>query len=405
MKNFKKILILALALLLSLSALVACDNAEAESTSESGTEAGTEAEEKLVDFDYESADLSQYITLSASEYAALNVTIGKEYKFDESAVDDYINKELFKQKKKTDGDTKVTDQPIKLGDSAYIYYTGYLNGEAFDGGSNADAENPSELSIGSGSFIDGFEEGLIGVIPSATSKDSPHELNLTFPEDYHSTDLAGKSVVFKVWVEYIVQYTIPEFNDDFVKNVLEYDGTAEEYRAEIRSDLEDEYEDMAEAEALSAVISKLIEASAIIEYPQESVDYWYATYVDDFEYYMQYYTMYGYSFKSLDEFVTAYLGLAEGEDWKEITMGYAKDMVANSLVYHTVAKQQGFTATAEEINELAADIAEENSTSQKIYTVEEVIEIIGESKLRESIIFEKVEELLLNNTTIEFEAE
>ncbi len=407
MKNIKKLLTLALALLLSLAALAACDQVESETGSKTGSETSTEEETAVPDFDYQNAEISEYITLAPAEWADITVTLSSEFKFDESAVDEYINDECFNNKEKTNEDTKVTDQAIKLGDTAYIYYTGYLDGVAFEGGSNAEDEDPYGLSIGSGSFIPGFEEGLIDLVPNTTSKDAPFDLNVTFPEDYGKEELNGKDVVFKVWVEYIIQYTIPEFNDDYVKNTLEYDGTAEEYKADIRAALEEQYDEDAKTEAMSAAISMLIEAADIKEYPEQSVAYWYAMYVDEFEYYYeyyQYYEMYGYStgydFDSLDAFIASFLNLGENEDWKEITRKYSKEMAAHSLVYYSIIDQEGLRATDKEINDYATELAEQYS-----YTVDNLIAEMGESKIKEGVLFRKVEELLLKNITITYEAE
>ncbi|MGM9643680.1 MAG: trigger factor [Eubacteriales bacterium] len=397
----KKVILIISASALLLSMLAGCQPVENESESES--ESGTESETTERDFDYLSANISDYITLSPSEYKNNTVTLGTQYIITDEDVDEYINAQLFENKTKTNGDEQVTDQPIKLGDSAFIYYTGYLDGEKFEGGSNADSDEPHELSIGSGSFIPGFEDGLVGVVPNQTSKDSPFELHVTFPESYHSADLAGKAVVFKVWIEYIVQYTIPEFNDDFVKETLKFDGNAEEYRENIKNDLQNDATEAAESEALSAILNKLIDAAEFHEYPEQSINYWYNAYVDQYEYYMQYYSMYGYKFDSLDDFVKIYLGLKDGEDWKEITRGYAKEIVENSLVYYAIADEQNFSASDEEFGAEAKRLAEYYSSSSKIYTVDEIIETVGESAIKQNIIFEKVENFIMDNCTIEYE--
>lgn len=398
----KKIILIISASALLISLLAGCQSVENESESESKSESGTESETAEKDFDYLSASISDYISLSPSEYKSNTVTLGTQYVITDSDVDEYINAQLFENKTKTNGDEKVTDQPIKLGDSAFIYYTGYLNGEKFEGGPNADSEKPHELSIGSGSFIPGFEGGLIGVVPNQTSKDSPFDLHVTFPESYHSPDLAGKSVVFKVWIEYTVQYTIPEFCDAFVKETLRFDGNAEEYREKTKDDLQTEATAKAESEALSAILNKLIDAAEIHEYPEQSINYWYNAYVDQYEYYMQYYSMYGYKFDSLDDFVKTYLGLKDGEDWKEITRGYAKEIVENSLVYYAIAEAQSFSASDEEFDAEAKRLAEYYSSSSKTYTVEEIIEMVGESSIKQNIIFEKVENFIMDNCTIEY---
>jgi len=397
MKNtLTKIFALILALLTFVSVFSACNNEEPEDETEAETYDGT------TDFDYISEDLSEYVTLSPDAYKNNKVTLGTEFLITDEIVQEQIDKERFDNKVKANGGAPVTDQPIKLGDSAFIYYTGYLDGKTFEGGSNASDKYSHELSIGSNSFIPGFEEGLIGVIPGQTSADNPVSLNLKFPADYGSADLAGKDVVFKVWVEYTIQYTIPEFNDDYVKTVLKYDGTAEEYRANAKKALQEIATANAEAEAVAAVVSKLMGEATIHKYPEQSVAYWYGKYVEQYEYYMQMYAMYGYSFKSLDEFVPLYLNLKEGEDWKEKTTELAKEMVKSSLVYHAIAKQQNFSVTDEEFAERAKELAEYYSTEQKTYTVEEIIKEIGEGQIRQNILFDEVEKFLLDNCTIEY---
>ena len=264
--SLTKALILMLTLTLALAAFASCDTGSAETESESG-------DGELKNFDYLSADLDEYITLPDYDYLKNTVTLGSEYVVTDEMIDEYMADFLFDKKTKTNGDTQVTDQPIKLGDSAFIYYTGYLNGVAFNGGSNASDAKPYELSIGSGSFIPGFEEGLIGIVPSSTSKDAPYDLHVTFPENYNQKDLAGKAVIFKVWVVYTVQYTIPELTDDFVKNTVKYDGTSAEYRADIKNAMIEEAKTAAEDAALEEITEKLIKDSTVKKFPQEAIDF------------------------------------------------------------------------------------------------------------------------------------
>ncbi len=384
-----------------------------ENESESATEG-----EVTEDFDYLNSDLSQYISLSADEYQSNTVTLPTKYLVDDKMVQDYIDDECFKNRKKQNGGDLIYDQPIRYADSAFIYYTGYLDGEKFEGGSNADDKYSYELVIGSGTFIPGFEEGLIGVIPNQTSKENPYSLNVTFPEDYDNIDLAGKSVVFEVWVEYTIQYAIPEFNDDYVAKVLIYNGTAEQYRAEVKENLINASKDEADSAAVAAIVNKLTEKATIHDYPKQSVDYWYSQYVAQYEYYYQYYTAYGYSFESFDKFVVAYLGLNETDDWKTLTMAYAKEMVKSSLIYYTVAKQQGISVSDEEYTKgvkALADYYTDYYTNyytqyygyeyEYVYTEEDVIKEVGEAQIRKNILFEKVEDYLLEHCTIEYKDE
>ncbi len=404
-RSIKAYLALALVLLMSLSALTACnetDDITSEQTTVAQTDPITGSDELSADFDYENADISDLITLDKAEYDSMTVTLPTGYVYTDEILEEQLTKELFKRKTQTNGDTQVTDQPIKLGDSAFIYYTGYLDGVPFTGGSNAEDPSPSELSIGSGTFIPGFEEGLIGVIPSSTSKDSPYDLYVTFPEDYHSAEMAGKSVVFKVWIEYVVQYTIPTLTDEYVRSEFEYEGSADEYKADLGKALKEKMEAQAREQALVGAINMLIEAADIHEYPESSVSYWYNMYISEFNYYMQYYNMYGYDFTSLDQFVPMYLGLGEGEDWQAVTASYAKETVANLLVHYAIADSLGISVTDEEYaNELAA-IAESYSTDEKTVTPEEIEEQYGKQAVRQSVLLEKVEEHLSSVITIEY---
>ena len=360
-------------------------------------------DEVAKDFDYLNADLSKYITLSENDYQSNTVTLGTNYLVTDELVQQYIDDECFKNRKKENGGSLITDQPIKRGDSAFIYYTGYLNGEKFEGGSNATDKYSYELVIGSGSFIDGFEDGLIGVIPEQTSQDNPHILHLTFPKDNNNADLAGKSVIFEVWVEYTIQYSIPEFTDDYVATSLKYNGTAEEYRAQIKKNLEETSKAEAESAAVSAILNKIIEKAKVLEYPEESVDFWYAQYLAQFEYYRQYYAYYyGYNFNTLDEFVVAYLGLGEKDDWKQVVSGYAKDVVRNNLIYYTIADQQGLSVTEEEYKKGVKALAEYYSNESQTYTEEAIIQEVGEAQIRQNILFEKVDDYLLEHCTIEY---
>ena len=405
MKTLKRILLILLALTLSASAFVACDTEGGkESNSETGTEAETQAP-KLQDFDYSSANISDFVSVPKKEYESSKVTLGTEYMIKDEAVDKAIEDELFDNKAKTNGDTQVTDQAIKLGDSAFIYYTGYLNGVAFKGGSNADDTKPYELSIGSGSFIPGFEEGLIGVVPNTTSKEAPFDLHVSFPEDYsNSPDLAGKAVVFKVWIEYVVQYTIPTLTDDYVKNTLKFDGTAEEYKAHVKDTMQAEATASAESEALNAIMSLLTTKSEFKKLPEESINFWYQSYLSQIQQYVDMYKMYGMEV-TLDQMACQMLGLKEGSDWQTPLTDMAKDVVKSILIYYGVANNENLTVTDAEYLAKLKELAEYYSNDQKTYTPEEIEKEIGRSTLMQNILMEKVDEYLIDHCTIEYKDE
>ena len=407
-------LLVLLALALSVSALVACDTEKRSKKGDETSSGSTAESEKETtssgtsntesDFDYASINISDYVTVSREDYLDTRVTLSTQYIITDKTVDEYIEDQRFDDKVKTNGDTQVTDQPIKLGDSAFIYYTGYLDGVAFSGGSNATDSKPYELSIGSGSFIPGFEEGLIGIIPNTTSKDAPYDLHVTFPENYQSADLAGKAVVFKVWIEYTVQYTIPELNDDYIKNTIKYDGTVEEFKAYIKDELQASASAEAHSEAIGLVVSSLLENSTFHKYPQESITYWYNSYISQIQQYVDMYNAYGMQV-TLEDMALQMLGLASGTDWKAELRKMATEVVENILVYYAIADHEGITVTYDEVLKEAEDIAKQYSTDKKKYTAEEVISLMSEKTIRQNVLMQKVDDFLLEECTIEYKDE
>lgn len=417
MKNSHlKVLVIILAVLLVASVTALVIFLLNQNGADKSPDGDTEVKE---DFDYLGADLSQYITLNADAYQSNTVTLGTEYLVDDALVQKYIDEERFqnRQKEGVDGryGEQYTDKPVRYADTAAIRYIGYIDGKTFEGGSNVDAKYSYELAIGSGAFIPGFEDALIGVIPANTSKENPHRINVTFPEDYDHEDLAGKAAVFDVWIEYTIMYYVPEFNDDYVATILKFNGSAEAYREQVRQNLENASKDSADEQAVAAIISQLAEKAVIIEYPEQSVTYWYNQYIAQFDYYMQYYQSYGYTFASLDEFIIAYAGLAQGTDVKATVTDYAKSMVKNNLIYYTIAKQQGFNVSEEEYNNGVKALAEyytkyytEYYTNyygyeyKVTYTEADVIAEMGEARLKQNMLFEKVDAYLLEHCTIEY---
>ena len=147
--------------------------------------------------------------------------------------------------------TRSLDHPAQLGDTVVMDYEGFVDGSLFDGGK---AENFS-LKLGSGEFIPGFEDGLVGV-----SAGEEREINVTFPEQYRAKELAGKAAVFKTKVHNVVEVIVPEMDDEFAKDVSEFD-TLEELRESIRKEITDQREVEIERNFEDAVIAQVIRNS------------------------------------------------------------------------------------------------------------------------------------------------
>jgi len=184
------------------------------------------------------------------------VTLGqyKGIEVEKSVVEvteDEINEEIDKAREQNARIISVEDRAVKSGDMTIIDFEGFVDGVAFEGGKG---ENHN-LTIGSGQFIPGFEDQLIGV---EIGKEV--DVNVTFPEEYHAADLAGKPAVFKVTVKEIKEKQLPELDEDFVQDVCDFD-TVDEYKADVESKIKERKESEAKSKKEDAVVEKIVENS------------------------------------------------------------------------------------------------------------------------------------------------
>ena len=366
-----------------------------------------ENSQKEVRFDYFAADMKDYVKLDTSVCNDLNVTISSDYIVTDSDVDEYIDALCFSKKTVANDGAKITGEPVKKGDTAYIFYRGEIDGEEFPGMSNMSDETPKGLSIGSGQFIEGFEDGLIGVVPSQTSADNPVALNLKFGENYGNKELAGKEVTFYVYVLYTIQYDIPEYNEEFITDTLEFKPEGSDVMAEHKSYIRDIIEEENESEKLIAIENAiwefLISEAEIIKYPQEEVKYYYDSYVDNFEQTMNYYMYMGYVFDDFNDFVIQYMQLDETADWKAALTEECEALVAQNLIYHAISQFEGLELTEEEYEaEIQYYIDYYKSQGQGTYTRDQIIEKLGEDYIRESALYVKIKDMLMENCTVAY---
>ena len=351
-------------------------------------------------YDYFQNKASKYVSINDSLYKSPEITLPAYLNGDENAVEKYIE-HLCKENEISTG-TKITDQPIKEGDTVALYYEGWKDGEKFSGGSNMNDKTPYSLKIGSGAFIPGFEDALIGIIPANTSKDNLVDLNLTFPEDYHSADLAGKDVVFKVYVEYIDEKAPAEYTESFIKNTLAsklgYTAPSTDIKADFEKFLKDEHlPSLKKQEIQNAVWKKLMENAKIKGYPKGEVDSVYANYESEYkQYYNQYFTK---AYSSFEVFMTAYYG----SGWKTQFEEQSKNDVAKNLIYHYIAQKENITISDEEYQASIQHFIEYYAAQGQTMTAEDVEYYYGESGVKEYVISEKVNELLINNCIVSYE--
>lgn len=211
--------------------------------------------EKGKDFIF-TAEVALKPEVTLGEYKGIEVE-----KTDTSVSDEDIENEINRVLEQNARTVDVQDRPVKEKDIAIIDFEGFMDGEAFEGGSGKDFN----LTIGSHSFIDNFEEQLIGA-----SIGDEKEVNVTFPENYQSKDLAGKPAVFKVKINAIKEKELPEMDDELVKDISEFE-TVDEYKEDVKKRLSEEKEGHAKRVKEDAVVEKIIENSTM-ELPEPMID-------------------------------------------------------------------------------------------------------------------------------------
>ena len=290
------------------------------------------------------------LKFSVEVFVRPDVTLG-EYKnlgivktVDEVTEDD-VKAEIERARDRASRWIEVTDRAARLDDQVNINYAGFLGEEQFQGGT---AEN-HDLILGSGAFIPGFEDQLVGAEIGADV-----DVNVTFPEQYHSEELAGKAVVFHVHVNSIREKEMPELDEDFVKEVSETANTVDEYKAEIRERLESQAENRAESAFENEVIEKVCE-NAEVDIPAAMIEEQIDNMLRDMEMRMMYQGM------KLDDYFK-YTGQTR-EQVREMYKPSAEERVKTQLVVAAVMKAEEIKADEAEIDAEIAKYAEQNKQS------------------------------------------
>ena len=233
----------------------------------------------------------------------------------------------------------VEDRPVADGDQTVIDFEGFVDGKGFEGGKAEDYP----LTIGSHSFIDTFEEQLIG-----KKIGEECEVNVTFPTEYHAADLAGKPATFKVTVKEIKVKELPELNDEFASEVSEFD-TLDEYKKDVEKKLVEKKEIEANSKNEDAVVAKVVE-NATMEIPDKMIDAQAENMVQDMARRMQSQGL------SLDMYLK-YTGMTV-EQMKEQARPDAEKRIRTRLVLEAVAKAENIQISDEKVDEEVAKMAE-----------------------------------------------
>ena len=291
--------------------------------------------------------------VTLGEYKGIEVE-----KADTAATDEEINAEIDKERENNSRTIAVEDRAVQDGDMTVIDFEGFVDGTAFEGGKGTDYP----LTIGSGAFIPGFEEQLVGA-----ELNKEVEVNVTFPEEYHAKELAGKPAVFKCTVKEIKIKELPELDDDFAQDVSGLD-TLEEYKADVRKKLEEKKAAEAKAKKEDAVIEKIIEG-AQMEIPEAMVKTQAEQLVDEFAQRLQ---MQGLSMDQYMQFTGATV-----ESLVEQSKPQALKRIQSRLVLEAVAAAEQIVASEEDVEAEFGRMAEQYKME-----VEKLKELLGEAEIK-----------------------
>ena len=293
-----------------------------------------------------------------------------------TVTDEEVDAKIEKERENNARTIEVTDRPVKDGDMTVLDFEGFVDGVAFDGGKG---EN-YPLTIGSGAFIHGFEEQLVG---AEIGKEV--EVNVTFPEDYQAEELKGKAAVFKCTIKEIKEKELPALDDEFASEVSEFD-TLEEYKKDVKETLTIEKEKAARDAKEAAVIDAII-ADSDMDIPEAMVTTQQKQMIDEFAQRMQ---MQGLSMEQYFQFTGATL-----DKMMEQVKPQAETRIKSRLVLEAVAAKEGIEATEE-------DYEEEIKTMAEVYQMEpdKIKEMLPEKSvkgIKEDIAVKKAAEFVVNN--------
>ena len=287
--------------------------------------------------------------------------------------DEEVEEEVEKKRKQNARKVSVEDRPAQMGDTVNIDFDGFLNGERFDGGK---AEG-YELELGSNSFVPGFEEQIVGM-----KVGDEKDLDITFPQEY-TPELAGKAVVFKVKLNSLSYNELPELDDEFAGD-NGFD-TLDEYKADIRANIEKRFNEQADSAFRSEVVKKAID-NMTVTVPKSMI----ASKVEDIL--RNYAANFGLTDRSLSvEKLMEMMGVDENMLNLNIRPA-AEYQVKNDLLLDAVALEEKLEATAEEIEEFAKKMADNFGA-----TVDQLKSYFGEETLAEEVKKDKAGKLITDS--------
>lgn len=310
------------------------------------------------------------------------VTLGKYKgvkveKMDTDVSDEEVNAEIDREREKNARIIDITDRAVKDGDVTVLDFEGFVDGKAFEGGKGEDYP----LTIGSGAFIPGFEEALIGA-----ELNQETDVNVTFPENYQAAELAGKAAVFKCTVKKIQEKQLPELDEDFVADTSEESDTVEEYKEEIRKKLTGRKEEEAKAAKEDAVIDAIID-DAQMDIPDAMIETQQRQMVQEFAQRMQ---AQGITMDQYMQFTGANTNML-----MEQAKPQALKRIQSRLVMEAVVAAEKIEVSEEEFEEEMKTMSE--AYQMEVDKVKELLGEDGSKQVREDICIKKAVAFVVEN--------
>ncbi len=359
----KKVMSLGLVMALSLSAIL------------SGCAAGEKEP-------YSEYNLDEYIKLG--QYKGIEVTRQKV-----EVTDAMVDEEIQSRLSAASEQVEKKEGTCAEGDTVRISYQGTKDGKPFENGTTG--EDGTVITIGSSGYIDGFDQGVVGM-----KVGEEKDLNLTFPENYHVEDLKGQDVVFHVKLLAIMEKKVPEFNMDFVKANSKA-KSIEEYKKSVKKELLQQKKEESDENLRNAVWEKVLEGSEILKYPEEEIKKTKESNKEYYENLAQQYNM------SLTQMIKEYTGMDE-KSFEEYQQQYAESIVKQELALFAIARAENLQLTESEYKERLQQLKKDQGVTdegefKKQYgkTFEE---FAGKDNLKKSFLLEKVVKFLLDEAKI-----
>lgn len=371
---------LAMAVILSLTLMASgCSKGETKTT-ETGTEAASETSneaESSTETEAAAAERPDYTALdyvTLGEYKGLAVTLAST-----AVTDEEIDAEITSTLSQNDKLETLEEGTVEEGDIANIDYEGTKDGEAFDGGT----DKGFDLTIGSGTFIEGFEEGLVG-----KNIGESVDLDLTFPENYQSTDLAGQAVVFHVTINSVKR--APELTDELAAEISDSQyKTVDEYRASVEATLKEGKASTRDSQKINDLMTQVYNNATINDYPEELVAFIKQQYVD-------YYTQYAeQSEMSLSDFIEQNLQTTE-EEFNTSMEEMAKQSIRQEMLLKAIAETEKLELTDEEYQTRAQEYADQMGLDG----VEGLEAQYGEKLVQTNLLLDKALELVEDSAVV-----